>query len=77
MNVKGRTSMLVLTRCPGQALMIGDKIEVRLLPPRFSGEVRIGITAPRVVRVVRKELLGRRPRKGIRDRVRREGTDLV
>ncbi|WP_144436559.1 carbon storage regulator [Lysobacter antibioticus] len=65
--------MLVLTRCPGQALMIGDKIELRLLPPRFAGEVRVGITAPSTVHVVREELLSRPPRKGARDRAFREG----
>ncbi|MGO1000774.1 carbon storage regulator [Lysobacter sp. CA196] len=54
--------MLVLTRKPGQALMIGDGVEVRLLTPRFVGEVRIGITAPGL-RIVRAELLCR-PRRG-------------
>ncbi|WP_343222991.1 carbon storage regulator [Lysobacter sp. ESA13C] len=77
MNVKGRTSMLVLTRCPGQAVMIGDKIEVRLLPPRFAGEVRVGITAPRTVHVVREELLCQPPRQGPRDRACRKGKDHV
>ncbi|WP_408952106.1 carbon storage regulator [Lysobacter sp. Hz 25] len=75
MNIKNRTSMLVLTRCPGQALMIGDEIEIRLLPPRSVGEVRVGITAPRTAHVVREELLCQPPRQGVRDRVCRKGKD--
>ncbi|UJB19306.1 MULTISPECIES: carbon storage regulator [Lysobacter] len=49
--------MLVLTRNLGQALMIGSEIEVRFLKPRVEGEVRVGITAPDNVRIVREELL--------------------
>lgn len=77
MNNKEPTSMLVLTRKIGQALMIGEKIEVRLLPPRITGEVRVGITAPRTVLVLRKELHGRGPREGSRDKTSREGRDHV
>ena len=69
--------MLVLTRCPGQALMIGDQIELRLLPPRFAGEVRVGITAPRSVHVVREELLRQPSRQGPRERAGRKGKDHV
>ena len=40
--------MLVLTRKPGQSIMIGDGIEVQVLS--VAGEkVRLGITAPRDV----------------------------
>nr|WP_082648202.1 carbon storage regulator [Lysobacter antibioticus] len=54
--------MLVLTRRPGQMVMIGHDVEVRLLKPRRDGEVRMGISAPNDVRVVREELL-HRPRR--------------
>jgi len=47
--------MLVLTRKKGQALMIGDKIEITLLEIQ-GDQVRIGINAPRDVTVLRKEL---------------------
>ena len=77
MNSKELASMLVLTRKLGQALMIGDQIEVRLLPPRFAGEVRVGITAPKTVHVVREELLSQPPRRGPRDRVCRKGQNHV
>ena len=47
--------MLILTRRSGEALSIGDDVEVTIL--EVSGEhVRIGISAPRSVSVVRMEL---------------------
>jgi carbon storage regulator len=47
--------MLVLTRKPNQSIMIGDDVEVTVLA--IIGEkVRIGIDAPRHVRVFRKEI---------------------
>lgn len=47
--------MLVLTRKPGQSIMIGDGIEVQVLS--VAGEkVRIGITAPRDVGIFRDEV---------------------
>ena len=50
--------MLVLTRKPGQSIMIGDDIEVQILS--VSGEkVRIGITAPRDVSIFRNEVVER------------------
>ena len=50
--------MLVLTRKPGQSIMIGDDIEVQILS--VSGEkVRIGITAPREVSIFRNEVVER------------------
>jgi carbon storage regulator len=50
--------MLVLTRKPGQSIMIGDGIEVQVLS--VSGEkVRLGITAPRDVTIFRDEVLER------------------
>jgi carbon storage regulator len=47
--------MLVLTRKPGQSIMIGDGIEVQVLS--VAGEkVRLGITAPREVGIFRNEV---------------------
>jgi len=47
--------MLVLTRKPGQTIRIGQDTVVTVCKLNH-GEVRIGITAPRDVRVVRGEL---------------------
>lgn len=48
--------MLVLTRKPSQSIRIGDGIEVQVLS--VSGaKVRLGITAPRDVSIVRDEVL--------------------
>ena len=48
--------MLVLTRKPNQSIMIGDEIEISVLA--IMGEkVRIGIDAPRSLKVHRAELL--------------------
>ena len=47
--------MLVLTRKPGQSIIIGDGIEVQVLS--VAGEkVRLGITAPREVGIYRNEI---------------------
>lgn len=47
--------MLVLTRKPGQSILIGDGIEVQVLST--AGEkVRLGITAPRDVAIFRDEV---------------------
>lgn len=48
--------MLVLTRCEGEALMIGNDIGVTVLGIK-GGQVRFGIAAPASVRVLRDELL--------------------
>ena len=50
--------MLVLTRKPGQRIMIGDGIEVQVLSVA-GGKVRIGITAPRDVGIFRDEVYER------------------
>ena len=47
--------MLVLTRKSNQSIMIGDEIEVSVLSV-MGEKVRIGIQAPQVVPVVRKEI---------------------
>ena len=47
--------MLVLSRKPGEAIIIGGGIRVRLLEVRGS-HVRLGVEAPPEVNVVREEL---------------------
>ena len=48
--------MLVLTRRLGESINIGDDIVVTLLSVAGS-QVRLGITAPQNIRVVRQEIL--------------------
>lgn len=48
--------MLVITRAPGQSFLIGDGIEVTVVEVQ-EGRVKIGIDAPRDVRILRRELL--------------------
>jgi len=48
--------MLVLSRKSGEAIRIGDDIEVSIIDVR-GDTVRIGITAPRNVAIFRMELL--------------------
>src|SRR5437764_13815959 len=51
-------AMLVLTRKPGQSIMIGDGVEVQVLS--VAGEkVSMGITAPRDVSIFRNEVYDR------------------
>lgn len=47
--------MLVLTRRPGESLLIGEDIEVKIIESA-PDRVKLGITAPNDVRVLRKEL---------------------
>ncbi len=53
--------MLILTRRAGQALRIGNDIEVTVMAVNGS-QVRIGISAPREVAVDREEIAERRRR---------------
>ena len=47
--------MLVLTRKPGESVMIGDDIELTVIS--VSGEqVKIGINAPKYIDIHRKEI---------------------
>ncbi|NBS71356.1 carbon storage regulator [bacterium] len=48
--------MLVLSRGEGQVITIGDNIRITIVEVR-GGKVRVGIDAPRDVRVMRMELL--------------------
>jgi len=47
--------MLVVTRKSGESLIIGEDIEVVVLETRDGG-VKIGINAPKSVKVYRKEI---------------------
>lgn len=48
--------MLVLSRRPGESMVIGDDVVVRVLDVR-GDQVRIGIDAPRHVRIDREEVI--------------------
>jgi carbon storage regulator len=48
--------MLVLARRAGESITIGDDIVVTVVSTA-SGQVKLGITAPQHVRVVREEIL--------------------
>ena len=50
--------MLILTRNPGQTLMIGDDIEVIVLGVK-GNQVRLGVSAPLAVSVHREEVYQR------------------
>lgn len=70
--------MLVLTRKPGQSIMIGDGVEVQVLS--VAGEkVRLGITAPQDVSIFRNEVYDRigSEEAASRDEELDEGTDAA
>ncbi len=50
--------MLVLTRHPGQRIIIGDNIAITIVDVR-GGQVRIGVEAPKEVPVHREEIAKR------------------
>jgi carbon storage regulator len=48
--------MLVLTRKPGEKIMIGDDIVITVLESRGGEGIRIGIDAPRHLTIKREEI---------------------
>ena len=56
-------AMLYLTRKKGEAIVIGDEIEVTVIEIRGSS-VKLGITSPEGVQVLRREILERIEREG-------------
>ena len=48
--------MLVLTRKPGERILIGDDIVVTILDVRGDG-IRVGVDAPRGIKIQREEIL--------------------
>lgn len=59
--------MLVLTRKPGQSILIGDGIEVQILSSARE-KVRVGIIAPRDISIFRNEVKERIERAALRSR---------
>ncbi len=50
--------MLVLTRKPGEGIIIGDDVKITIVELKGGG-VRIGIDAPREIKVHRQEVFDR------------------
>jgi len=48
--------MLILTRKVGQSIIIGEDIEIKVLEI-INGQTKLGITAPKNISILRKELL--------------------
>ena len=47
--------MLVLTRKPNESIMIGDDVEISVVEVK-GDQVKLGITAPKSIKVHRKEI---------------------
>ncbi len=59
--------MLVLTRKPGEGIIIGDHITIKIIEMK-SGGIRIGIDAPRDTKIYRQEVY---------DKIRQENIDAT
>ena len=55
-------SNLIITRRNGEAVHIGDDIVVRVERIQADRRVRISVSAPRSVKILREELVGTPPR---------------
>ena len=51
--------MLVLSRKPGETIMIGEEVEITVVDVR-GDKVRIGITAPKHIRIMRPDAVDKR-----------------
>jgi carbon storage regulator len=60
--------VLTVTRMAGEKIIIGDDIVVTLVSVSGNGRVRIGVEAPRQVRIDRAEVL---------ERIRQENVDAA
>ncbi len=58
--------MLVLTRKPGEKIVIGDNITITVCELE-GNKVRIAIDAPRSVRILRSELIGQEKKAAPKD----------
>ncbi len=59
--------MLVLTRKPGEGIIIGDNVTIKIIEVKGGG-IRIGIDAPRKTKIYRQEVY---------DRIRQENIDAT
>jgi carbon storage regulator len=66
--------MLILTRRNGEAIMVGDDIQVTVLDVK-GNQVRIGVTAPKDMRVDREEVRERIDAEGAAGRVAGSGSE--
>lgn len=60
--------MLTVTRTAGEKIVIGDDIVITVVSVGSNGRVRIGIEAPRQIRIDRAEVL---------ERIRQENVDAA
>jgi carbon storage regulator len=65
-RARGRAAVLTLTREVGEKIVIGDDVVVTVLSVSENGRVRLGIEAPRQIRIDRSEVL---------ERIRRENLE--
>ncbi len=56
--IHGGMQMLILTRLPGQTLLIGDDVVIEVLGVEGQ-QVRLGLTAPSDITILRQELAER------------------
>ncbi|NLX19666.1 MAG: carbon storage regulator CsrA [Desulfobulbus sp.] len=67
--------MLVLTRKPGEGILIGDNIVVKIIEVK-SGGIRIGIDAPQDTKIYRQEVYDRIRQENIEASAGWDMTDL-
>jgi carbon storage regulator len=60
MDLHKESAMLILTRMEGEKIVIGDDITI-VVTGLNDRQVKLGIDAPREIRVMREELLEREP----------------